>query len=75
MKSKALLTAVLLAASNLALAQGGLGYGNAEGTDYTSTDNNRPEVVVQGRTDTFDVEAPRVVVDTEKFKNSNNGQA
>ena len=74
MKYKALLTAVLLAATNLAMAQGGLGYGNAEATNYTSADHSNPEVVAQGRTDAFDVEAPRVVVNTEKFKNSNNGQ-
>ena len=74
MKSKALLTAVLLTATNLAWAQGGLSIDNADANGYVSNHSDRAEIVVQGPIDKFAVEARPVLVDTEKFKNSNNGQ-
>ena len=74
MKSKALLAAVLLAATNFAWAQGGLSIDNAEATGYMSTDNSQAEIIVQGPIDQFDVDAPRTLVDTDQFKNTNSGR-
>ncbi len=76
MKAKALLTAVLLAATNFAWAQGGLSIDNAEATGYMSTDNSQAEVVVQGPIDKFDVDTPRSnFVDANTLKQNYDGQA
>ena len=75
MKAKALLTAVLLAATNFAWAQGGLSIDTAQATDYEARDNNRPEIVVQGPLDNFNAEARKFIVDTDKLKQDYNGQA
>lgn len=74
MKAKALLTAVLLAATNFAWAQGGLSIDSVEANGYMSANNSQPEIVVQGPIDQFDVDAPRTLVDTDKYKNTNNGR-
>ena len=75
MKAKALLTAVLLAATNFAWAQGGLSIDNAEATGYMSTDNSQAEIVVQGPIDQFDVSTTRVIVDTNKLMQGYDGQS
>ncbi|MGI9227924.1 MAG: hypothetical protein ACR2PU_03940 [Gammaproteobacteria bacterium] len=78
MKAKALLTAVLLAATNFAWANGGVSLDNAIANGYVSTDNDRPEVVVQGPIDQFDVEVrsnDQFIVDTDELKQSYDGQS
>lgn len=78
MKTKALLTAVLLAASNFAWAQGGLSIDNVEANDYVSANNSQPKIVVQGPIDKFEIVTPdrnRTLVDTNKFKQSYDGQS
>ena len=75
MKAKALLTAVLLAATNFAWAQGGMSIDNAKATNYEAYDNNRSEVVVQGPLDKFNAEARTFIVDTEMLKQDYNGQS
>ena len=78
MKAKALLTAVLLAATNFAWAQGGLGIGQVEkhmdADNWVQTEAGRDYIMTKGPIDKFEVEAPRVIVDTDQFKNSNNGR-
>ena len=81
MKAKALITATLLAFTNFAWAQGGLGIDNAEqhmgANENLSANNSRPEIIVQGPTDKFDVVVParnRALVDTNTLKQSYNGQ-
>lgn len=78
---KALLTAVLLTATNFAWASG-LSLDNVEqhmGTnDYVSFDNSRPEIVVQGAIDQFDAIIPgrdQYIVDTDQLKQSYDGQS
>ena len=81
MKSKALITAVFLAATNFAWAQGGLSIDNVEqhmnANNWSNTQTDRPEIVVQGPIDQFDVITPdrgRALVDTNKLKQSYDGQ-
>jgi len=82
MKSKALLTAVLLAATNFAWAQGGLSIDNAEqhmnANNWVATDTARPEIFAQGPIDKFEVAVPGrddYLVDTNLFKQSFGGQS
>lgn len=82
MKAKALFTAVLLAASNFAWANGGLSIDNTEqhmnADNWADTQTDRPEIVVQGPADKFDVELPNqgtYFVDTDQFKQSYDGHA
>ena len=82
MKAKALLTAVLLAATNFAWAQGGLDINNAEqhmdANNWVATDTARSEIVAQGPIDQFEVLVPGrddYLVDTNKFKQSYDGQS
>ena len=78
MKSKAILTAVLLAATNFAWANGGLSIDATEDNGYRSASNNQPEIVVQGPTNQFDValaSREQYVVDTNQFKQSNDGKS
>ena len=82
MKAKALLTAVLLAATNFAWAQGGLSLDNVEqhmnANNWANTQAATPKIVVQGPIDQFDVVTPdrgRALVDTNKLKQSYDGQA
>ena len=80
MKAKALLTAVLLAATNFAWAQGGLGIDNVgqhmDADNWSDTQASRGEIVVQGSIDNFDVKAPRSnFVDTNTLKQNYSGQA
>jgi len=74
MKAKALLTAVLLAATNFAWASGGLSIDSVEANNYMSAENSQLEIIVQGPIDQFDVDTPRVIVDTDLFKHTYNGQ-
>ncbi|NNC67919.1 MAG: hypothetical protein HKN83_07805 [Gammaproteobacteria bacterium] len=81
MKLKALLTAALLATTNLALANGGLTIDNVEQTmnanNWVNTQTERQEIVVQGPIDAFDVitqNRDRNVVDTNKLKQAYDGQ-
>ncbi len=78
MKTKTLLTAALLAASNFALAQGGLTIDNVEAhmnaNNWVATQTERQEIVVQVPIDKYDVTLPnrnREIVDTNKLKQSN----
>ena len=74
---KALLTAVLLTATNFAWASGGLSIDNVTATDYVSTNNEQPEIVTQGPIDQFDVVIPGredYLVDTNLLKQSYDGQ-
>lgn len=82
MKAKALLTAVLLAATNFAWAQGGLTIDNVEqhmdADNWVATDTARSEIVAQGPIDQFEVVAPSrddYLVDTNQFKQSYDGQS
>ncbi len=82
MKSKALLTAVLLAATNFAWAQGGLSIDNAEqhmnANNWVTTEADRPEIFAQGPIDQFDVVTPGredYLVDTYRLKQSYDGQS
>lgn len=82
MKAKLLITALLLAASNFALAQGGLSIENVEqhmnASTWVSTNTDRAQIVVQGPIDKFeaaDQAVNRDLVDTNKFKQAYNGQS
>ena len=82
MKAKALITAVLLAATNFAWANGGLSIDNVEqhmnADNWADTQTERQVIVVQGPIDKFDVEIPKqdsYFVDTNKLKHSYDGQA
>ena len=83
MKFKGLLTAVLLVATNFAWAAGGgLSNYNVEqhmnANNWTNTQTEGAKVAGQGSTDKFDVESPsreRELADTDKLKQSYNGQA
>ena len=82
MKAKALITAVLLAATNFAWANGGLSIDNVEqhmnADNWADTQTERQEIVVQGPIDKFDVEIPKqdsYFVDTNKLKQNYDGQA
>ena len=80
MKGKALLTAILLAASNFAWATAGGGLDIDQVREHTDANNGaqtqteRDYIMTQGSIDKFDVEAPKTLVDTDQFKNTNNGQ-
>ena len=81
MKVKALLTAALLAATNLALANGGLTIDNVEqnmnANNWVTTQTEQQAIVAQGSTDAFDVitqNRDRDVVDTDKLKQAYDGQ-
>lgn len=81
MKLKALLTAALLATTNLALANGGLTIDNVEqhmnANNWVNTQTEQQEIVVQGPIDAFDViiqDRDRDVVDTSKLKQAYDGQ-
>ena len=81
MKVKALLTAVLLAATNFAWAQGGLTIDNVEqhmdANNWVATDTARSEIVAQGPIDQFRVAPIRddYLVDTDQFRQSYDGQS
>jgi|GEM_PF-1853990 hypothetical protein len=82
MKAKALLTAVLLAATNFAWANGGLTIDNVEqhtdANNWVTTQTDRQEIVVQGPIDQFDVALPsrnRSLVDTNKLKQAYDRQS
>lgn len=81
MKTKVLTTAVLLATTNFAWANGGLTIDNVEehmdANNWVSTQTERQEIVVQGPIDKFDVTLPnrdREIADTNKLKQSNDGR-
>lgn len=79
MKAKALLTAVLLATTNFAWAQGGLSIENVEqqmnADNWTDTLTSRSEIVAQGPIDKFDIEASRSnFVGSNSLKQSYDGQ-
>lgn len=81
MKVKTLLTAALLATTNLALANGGVSIDNVEQAMSTSkwvnTQTVRQAIVVQGSIDAFDViteDRDRPLVDTNKLRHSNDSQ-
>lgn len=82
MKAKALLTAVLLAATNFAWANGGLSIDTVEqhmdANNWVATDTARSDIVVQGPIDQFDVAIPGrddYLVDTNQFRQSYDGQS
>ena len=82
MKAKALLTAVLLAATNFAWANGGLSIDNVEqsmnANNWVATDTARPEIFAQGPIDKFDVAVPGrddYLVDANLLKQSYDGQS
>jgi len=80
MKAKALLTAILLATTNFAWAQGGLSIENVEqhmnAGNWADTQTPRSKIVAQGPIDKFDVETPRSnFVDTDALKHSRDDQA
>ena len=82
MKAKALITAVLLTASNFAWANGGLSIDNFEqhmnADNWADTQTDRPEIAGQGPVDKFDVELPKqdtYFVDTNKLKHNYDGKA
>lgn len=82
MKTKALLTAVLLAVSNFAWAQGGLSIDNVEqhmnANNWIDVQTERPEIVVQGPIDQFDVSVSdrnSDFVDTNRLKQAYDGQS
>jgi len=82
MKSKALLTAVLLAATNFAWANGGISIDNVEQhmntENWVATDTAPQKIIAQGPIDQFDVVTPdrdRTLVDTNNLKQSYDGQS
>ncbi len=82
MKAKALLTAILLASTNIALANGGLSIDNVgtqmNATQWSDTNGDRLEIVAQGPIEQFEVTLSNrgnFVVDTDKLKQSYDGQA
>ena len=82
MKVKALLTAVLLAATNFAWANGGMSVDNVEqhmnADDWVATSTAPQKIIAQGATDQFDVVTPdrdRTLVDTNNLKQSYDGQS
>jgi len=82
MKTKVLITAILLAATNFASAQGGLSIDNVEqhmdANNWIATDTARTKIVAQGPIDQFEVVTPdrnRTLVDTNQFKQSNDEQS
>ena len=79
MNVKALLAAVLLAATNFAWAgAGGLSIDNIEqhmnASNWAQTQTERDYNFTEKPINKFAVDAPRALVETDKFKNSNNGQ-
>lgn len=81
MKAKAIVTTVLLAATNLAAANGGLGIDNVEqhmnAINWADIQTNQQEIVVQGALDRFqDYAAGEVtVVDVNQLKQTYDGQS
>ena len=81
MKAKAIVTTVLLAASNFAAANGGLGIDNVEqhmdAINWADTQANQQEIIVQGALDRFqDYAAGEVtVVDVNQLKQAYDGQS
>jgi len=82
MNSKALLTAILVASTNIALANGGLNIDNVgthmNATQWSDTNGDRPEIVAQGPIEQFEVtlsNRDKFVVNTNKLKQSYNGKA
>ncbi len=81
MKAKLVATAALLAASNFAAANGGLGIDNVDqhmgAIDWVATQAAQPEINVQGPLDRFqDYVAEEVtVVDVNQFKHNYDGQS
>lgn len=79
MKGKAIITAVLLAASNFALANGGLSIDNVQqnmnAENTKTTESERPKIVAKGPIDKFE-NAPKtasVFVDTDRLQHSYDG--
>ena len=82
MKSKALITAVLLAATNFAWAQGGLSLDTVEDhmqvNDWTATETAGPKIVTQGPLDQFEnyeSEQAEYFVDTDRLQQGYSGQS
>lgn len=82
MKIKALLTAVLLATSNLAWAQGGLTIDNVRqhmnAQNWADTQTGSPAIVVQGPIDQFEAYSNnrrQYTVETSQLKHSYDGQS
>ena len=82
MKLKALITAVLLVATNFAWAQGGLSLDNVEEhmsiSNQAANETARPEIVTQGPIDQFGNytnDRKDYFVDTDKLQQSYNGQS
>lgn len=82
MKTKALLTAVLLTATTFVSANGGLSIDNVEqsmnANNWVATDTARPEIFAQGPIDKFDVVIPGredYLVDANLLKQSYDGQS
>ena len=80
MKGKALLTAILLAASNFAWATAGGGLDidqvekHMDANNWTQTQTERDYTFTDYPIEKFAVDAPKALVDTDQFKNTNNGQ-
>jgi len=82
MKSKALLTAVLLAATNSAWPNGGLSVDNVEKhmnvAKWTATETGPQKITTQGAIHQFNVVVPnrnRAMVDTNQLRHSYDGRA
>ena len=81
MKAKAIVTTVLLAASNFAAANGGLGIDNVEqhmnAINWADTQANQQEIIVQGALDRFqDYTAGEVtVINVNQLKQAYDGQS
>lgn len=75
MKVKAILTAVLLTVTNFVWASGGLSIDNVKTTNFESNDNHRPEIVVKGPIDKFNVQTRDVVVNKNKLRQDYDGQS
>ncbi len=79
---KTFITAILLASTNLALAQGGLTIDNvaqhANTSNWVNTEAARSEIVVQGPVDQFQVVTQgneQNIVDTNELMQSYSGQS
>ena len=81
MKAKIVATAALLAASNFAAANGGLGIDNVDqhmgAVDWVATQATQQEINVQGPRDRFQnyIAEEEIVVDVNQFKQNYDGQS
>ena len=78
MKAKTILSAIVLMTTNAAFAAGGLSIDSAKATNFVSQDNRKPEIIVQGPIDKFNVktiDSSVNTVDTEKLRKDYDGQS